>query len=87
MQKGAVAGLRALGETAAIPALESFKRRVSDQEGADVDRAIDALRAAAKPPAKAKDEALDELRTTVRKLGEDLDKLRAEFEAGREDSS
>jgi aminopeptidase N len=81
VRSAAMAGLRALGEAAAIPALLAYRQRLSDQEQADVDRAVAALRAAVSPPAKAKDEALDELRTQLRTLAEAVDKLQAQAKA------
>jgi aminopeptidase N len=81
VRDAATAGLVALGEPAAIGALEAHKGTLSDQEAADIDRKVAALRAAAaaKDPT-AKDEAMDELRKQVRKLEDSLEKLTARVE-------
>ena len=78
----AAAGLMALGEPSAIGPLETYKGSLSDQEAADIDRMVASLRAAAcaKQPA-AKDEAMDELRKTVRKLEDSLERLSARVDA------
>ena len=81
VRQAAMAGLRALGESGAIGALLAYRERVSAQEQADVDRVVAAIRAVERPEAKAKDEALEELRGQLRKLGESVDKLQARADA------
>ncbi len=82
VRAAAAAGLAALGEAAAIPALASHRSTLSDQEAADIDRIVTGLRgaAAAQKPG-AKNEAVDELRKTVRKLEDALEKLTARVDA------
>ena len=84
MRDAAVAGLKVLGETAAIAVLESYRGRVSDQDGSDVDRAIRALRAAAQPPKKAKDDDMEALREQFRKLDDAVGELQARVDAADE---
>ena len=81
VREAAMAGLRTLGEASAIAALSAYRDRISDQGRADVDRAITALQAAATPGAKAKDEAVEELRKQVRSLSETVETLKARMEA------
>jgi hypothetical protein len=77
---GAVAGLRTLGDRAAIGALEAYQAGLSHQESVGVDHAIAAIRRAAKPPAKVGEAELEELRSDLRKLREAVDGLRAKVE-------
>ena len=77
VRTAAVGGLAALGEPAAIPALEAYARTLSDQEAVAVRRALAAVRAKARPAEPAKEKALDDLRQTVRRLEERLGRLEA----------
>ncbi len=81
VRENAVAGLAALGEPAAIGALETYSNALSDQERAGVARIVAGLRGAAAAQPHAKDEALDELRRRIRTLEETVDKLGARLDA------
>ncbi len=77
---GAMAGLAALGEARAIPALRAYRGGRSAQEKVGVDRAIERIRGAQGARAKAAEKELDELRTKVRKLEEALQRVEAKLE-------
>ncbi len=81
VREGAMTGLAALGEPAAIGALELYKLRLSDQDRATVNRTVAGLRAVGAKKPGAKDEALDGLRKTVRKLEDALEQLTARVDA------
>lgn len=77
VQKAAATGLVRLGATSAIGKLHAFKATVSDQEATDIDAQIRAIRASAKPKAKADEKEMDKLRDKLRKLEDRLEKLEA----------
>ncbi|MFV1957870.1 MAG: M1 family aminopeptidase [Planctomycetota bacterium] len=83
--RGALAGLRALGEIRALPALEAYRTRVSAQEQVRVDRVMAAIRKASRPSAPALEKQVDELQTKMRRMEETLARLEARVEgaAGR----
>lgn len=73
----AVTGLQMMGATEASGALEAYRRPLSVQEQVRVDRALQAIRAAAKPKPIESEKLMDELRETVRKLRDRVDALEA----------
>ena len=77
VRQGAMAGLAALGEARALPALEAYRTTVSAQEQVAVDRATERIRGAQEARSKAQEKELDELRTKVRKLEESLQRIEA----------
>lgn len=81
MRWGAAGALNRLGDPAAIPVLESFRRRLSDQDRAAIDRAIEGLRQADKLDDSALKKQVDDLRDKVRRMEEELQTLAARLDS------
>ena len=75
---GAARGLETLQATEAIAALEQFARSRVQQEAVVARRAADALRKAGAPAESAQQKQLQELRTQLRRLEEEVQRLRSE---------
>ncbi len=74
----AARGLATMGATEAIPALEQFARSRVQQEAVVARRAADALRKTGAPAKSTQQKQLQELRTQIRRLEEEVQKLRRE---------
>jgi hypothetical protein len=68
-------GMRGAGATEAVDALEAYGRGLSEQEQTGVRRTATAIRHAASAKPGGPDKQLDELRDTIRKLNERVEKL------------
>ncbi len=84
VRAAAAGGLAALGEGAAIRALQAYGKRLSDQEQTDVRRHVETIRGAQNPAPAARTKELDELREKVRKLDDALERLTARVDAQSE---
>ena len=80
----AARALGKLGAPEAIPALEKFRRPLSVQDQAEVDRIIAALRSADKLDGSALKKEVEDLRTRVRALQEELQTLAARVNIERD---
>ena len=74
----AARGLAQMGATEAISALEQFARSRVQQEAVVARRAADALRKSGAPAESAQQKQLQELRTQLRRLEEEVQRLRKE---------
>jgi HEAT repeat protein len=83
----AARGLGTLGDLAAVPALEAFKRRYSDQEQASVERLIAGLREQDTSDGPALRRQVEELRDKLLKLEEQLQSLTARVDSDRTPSA
>lgn len=72
----AARGLAKMGATEAIPALEQFARSRVQQEAVVARRVADALRKTGAPAESAQQKQLQELRTQLRRLEEEVQRLR-----------
>lgn len=68
MRARAVLGLGMLGWAGSSAPLRAYQARISDQERVAVERALEQIRAAQQPPAKAAEKALEDLRAEVRTI-------------------
>jgi aminopeptidase N len=75
VRRMAVMGLRAANASEALDALESYGRGLSEQEQTGIKRTATAIRHAASAKPGGPDKQLDELRDTIRKLNERIEKL------------
>jgi HEAT repeat protein len=75
VRRHAMLGLKELGHKRALGPLESFRQSVSAQERVEIQRAIDAIRAGAKPADKELRSELEKLQSKVRQLENDLRKV------------
>ncbi len=80
VRRAAMAGLESLCASEAIGALRAYRETLSEQEAADVDRAIRALRDEEKPKVAALEKRLEELDERLRKLGGSVQKIEAREE-------
>ena len=76
----AARGLETLEATEAVAALEQFARGRVQQEAVVARRAADALRKAGAPAESAQQKQLQEMRTQLRRLEEEVQRLRSERE-------
>jgi aminopeptidase N len=74
----AARGLATMQATEAIPALEQFARGRAQQEAVVARRAADALRKTGAPAENAQQKQIQELRTQLRRLEEEVQRLRRE---------
>jgi HEAT repeat protein len=80
----AMQALGALGDPAAIPALETFAASRSVQEQAAVHRVIEALRSKDQVDGSAQKKQVEDLRDKVRELEHQVQSLSARLELDRE---
>ena len=80
VHRAAAAGLQCVGAPEAIPPLEAYARRLSHQDRVEIEETIAALRTKDKLDGSAIEKQVDDLRLTIRKLEDRVEKLSAKVE-------